>query len=177
MGETGYFNSRFLSFYLQSLAIESQVWSWILLLLDSVYIWIAVIWSIAVKQYNRSQWFSLQVFTDWSLVNKWIQIFFLGSPYNGVQCPLASKYWSRTRSTKHWTPLDSPPQLPSDYFYFRKSWRSSSWWCSPQRCAPRSSLWASCFTREATWEIPGTSWTSLLWPLGEYGYLVLTFRL
>ena len=29
-----------------------------------------------------------------------------------MQWTLASKYWSRTRSTKHWARLDSPPQLP-----------------------------------------------------------------
>ena len=55
---------------------------------------------------------------------------------------------------------------------YRRRWRLCSWWCSPPRCWPRSWRWASCCTRGATWETPGTSWTSSLSHLGECNFLL-----
>ena len=53
-------------------------------------------------------------------------------------------------------------------FCYRRRWRLCSWWCSPPRCWPRSWPWALCCTRGATWETPGTSWTSLSSHPGEW---------
>ena len=53
------------------------------------------------------------------------------------------------------------------YLNFRRNSKSYLWWFSQLRCVRKFSHLVSCCTKEVTWGIPGTSWTSLLSPQGK----------